>query len=159
MKEGENILGCYISCPAVYFDANQKTKNLASEQCESFRAYIWGENGISDTLKKLKHQNYGKDLILILFQFYVSPLPVELENLKKIERYRKKEKSIGIPLIVNNENFFSKSEEARCAFLKQSILQKLDLLAEIVKGRKLDTKMDLLKSDLERLLNAKIKQP
>ena len=154
----ENILGCFISCPAVYYDADQKTKDLASEQGELFRAYIWGEKGICETLKKLKHQDYGEDLILILFQFYVCPLPIELEDLKEIERYRKKEKAISIPIIVNNENFFSKSEEARYAFLKQSILKKLDLLAEIVKRRKLDTKMDLLKSDLEEVLNAKIKQ-
>lgn len=155
----ENILGCYVSCPAVYYDADQKTKDLASEQGELFLAYIWGEKGICDTLKKLKHQDYGKDLILILFQFYVSPLPIELKNLKEIERYRKKEKSIGIPVIANNENFFSKSEEARNTFLKQSIFGKLDLLAEIIKKRKLDTKIDLLKSDLGKLLNAKIKQP
>lgn len=74
------------------------------------------------------------------------------QSLKKIEAYRKNEKSIGIPIIVSEENFFSKSEEERYSFLKQSILQKLDLLTEVVKKKKLDTKMDLLKFDLEKVL-------
>jgi hypothetical protein len=72
--------------------------------------------------------------------------------LNEIENYRKKEKSIGVPVIVDNENFFSKSKEARHAFLKQSIFKKLDVLTEVVKKKKLDTKMDLLKSDLEKIL-------
>ncbi|MFM2375225.1 MAG: hypothetical protein RLZZ165_322, partial [Bacteroidota bacterium] len=67
--------------------------------------------------------------------------------------YRAKEKAIGIPIVINDKNFFSKTEEERYSFLKQSILQKLDLLAEVVKKKKLDTKMDLLKADLQKLLS------
>ncbi len=156
MKNDESILGCYVSTTIGKYDDDQEAKDLASKQGELFRAYIWGEKGICDTLKKLRHQDYGQDVMLILFEFYVNPLPIAVQNLKEIESYRKKEKSIGIPVIVNNQNFFSKSEEARFAFLKQSIFQKLDLLAEKVKKKKLDTKIDLLKSDLEKLLNAKI---
>ena len=104
-------------------------------------------------MKKLKYENYGKDLILVLFQFNVKPTPIELQKLRKIEPYRKNEKSIGIPIIVTDENFFNKSEEERYSFLKQSILQKLDLLAEVVRKKKLDTNIGLLKSDLEKLLN------
>ena len=153
MSDNSNILGCYVSITSGKYDDDQKTKDLASEQGQLFRTYIWGEKGICDTLKKLKHQNYGKDLILILFQFHVNPFVIELQNLKEIENYRRKEKAIGIPIIVNNENFFCKSEEARYAFLKQSIFQKLDVLAEVVKTKKFDTKMDLLKSDLEKILS------
>ena len=40
----------------------------------------------------------------------------------------------------------------RYSFLKQSILQKLDLLAEVVKKKKLDTNMEL-KTDLQKILN------
>jgi len=101
----------------------------------------------------LTNETYGKDLMIILFQFYVNPLPIELQNLKEIEPYRKKEKAIGIPIIVNDENFFSKSEEGRYNFLKQSILQKLDLLAEVVKKKKLDTNMEQLKTDVQEILN------
>jgi hypothetical protein len=152
MNDSNNILGCYVSVTQAYPDADQQTKDLATEQGRLFRTYIWGEKGICDTLKKLPHVDYGKDLILALFQFYVNPIPIMEQNLKEIEAYRKKEKSIGIPIIVNDKNFFSQSEEGRYSFLKQSILQKIDLLAEVVRQKKLDTKIDLLKSDLQKIL-------
>ncbi len=147
-----NILGCYVSTTIGNFGDGQQAQDLATEQGKLFRTYIWGEKGMCDTLKKLRYEDYGKDMILILFQFYVNPLPIQVQNLSEIESYRKKEKSIGIPIIVNNENFFSKSEEERYNFLKQSILQKLELLAEVVKRKKLDTKIEMLKSDLQKIL-------
>lgn len=88
-----------------------------------FTSYIWGEKGISNALKKLKYEDYGKDVKLILFPFYVNPIPHLEENLKEIENYRKNEKSIEIPIIVTNENFFAKSEKERYGFLRMSILQ------------------------------------
>jgi len=148
-----NIFGCFVSVTHPYPNASQEVKNLASKQGDLFKTYIWGDKGISDTLKKMKYENYGKDLKLALFQFYVNPIPLELQHLKEIEPYRKEEKSIGIPIIINVENFFSKSEEGRYDFLKQSILQKMDLLAEVVKKKKLDTNMMQLKVDLERILS------
>lgn len=153
MEMKDNIFGCFVSATQPYPDANQETKDLALEQGRLFRSYIWGDKGICDTLKKLKHEDYGKDLKLALLQFYVNPLSIEIQNLKEIEPYRAKEKAIGIPIIVDNENFFSKSEEERYRFLKQSILQKLDLLSEVVKKKNLDTKMDLLKVDLQKVLS------
>ena len=145
----ENIFGCYFQ---IGFDPNLKEQDF-TDLANTFRVYIWGEKGICNIVKNLKHEDYGNDLILALIQFYVKLTPIELQNLKEIEPYRKKEKAIGIPIIVTDENFFSKSEEGRYNFLKQSILQKIDLLAEVVKKNKLDTKMDLLKADLEKLLN------
>jgi hypothetical protein len=148
----DNIFGCFFK---VGFDPNLSEQNF-TDLANTFRVYIWGEKGdkgISATLKKLRHDDYGKDLKLALFQFYVKPTPIELQSIKEIEPYRKNEKSIGIPVIVTDENFFSQSEEGRYSFLKQSILQKLDLLAEVVKKKKLDTKMEQLKTDLQKLLN------
>ena len=148
MNNDENIFGCFFK---VGFDpglTGQDFSNLAN----TFKAYIWGERGIGDTLKLLKHEDYGKDLMLLLYQFNVKPTSTELQQLKAIEPYRKNEKSIGIPIIVNDENFFSKSEEGRYSFLKQSILQKLDLLAVVVKQKKLDTNMEQLKFDVQKIL-------
>lgn len=148
MDKDKYIFGCFFK---VGFDPSlteQDFLNLAN----TFKGYMWGENGICDTLKKLNNADYGNDLKLALFQFNVMPTTIELQRLKEIESYRAKEKAIGIPIIVNEENFFSKSEEGRYSFLKQSILQKLDLLAEVVKKKKLDTKIDLLKADLEKIL-------
>ncbi len=153
MNDDKNILGCYVSVTQAYPDADQQTKNLATEQGQLFRSYIWGEKGICEIIKKLNQDNYGKDLKLILFQFYVNPIPIMEQALKEIETYRKNEKSIGIPIVVNNENFFSKSEEGRYKFLNQSIFNKLGLLAEVVKKKKLDTKMELLKADLQKILS------
>ena len=148
-----NILGCFASIALAPPTADQETKDLFEEQGRVFRAYVWGEHGICDALKKLEREDYGNDLVLILFQFYVNPIPILAQNLKEIEAYRKKERSIGIPIIVNDDNFFSKPESERYDFLKQSILQKLDLLAKLIKRRKLDTKIDLLKSDVRKALS------
>jgi hypothetical protein len=159
MEEKNKFLGCFISGPATIYDVNKTEKERTEEQTHNseinklFCSYIWGENGINKTLIKLRSEEYGKDLSIILFQFYLNPIPYELEHLKEIEPYRKNEKSIGIPIIVTDENFFSKSEEERYSFLKQAILQKIDLLAEVVKKKKLDTRMDLLKSDIEKILS------
>jgi len=153
MNENTNILGCYVSITQAYPDADQQTKDLVAEQGRLFRTYIFGEKGISEPLKKLKHKDYGKDLILALFQFYVNPIPIVEQSLKEIEPYRKKEKSIGIPIIINDKTFFSKSEEDRYNFLKQSILQKLDVLSEIVKKKKLDTDIESLKRDLQKIFD------
>lgn len=153
MNENTNILGCYVSITQAYPDADQQTKDLFAEQGRLFRTYIFGEKGISEPLKKLKHKDYGKDLILALFQFYVNPIPIVEQSLKEIEPYRKKEKSIGIPIIINDKTFFNKSEEDRYNFLKQSILQKLDVLSEIVKKKKLDTDIESLKRDLQKIFD------
>ena len=140
MEEVNNILGCFVSSTA------------GDNSGPLFREYIWGENGFCATLKKLNHRDYGKDVVMILFQFYVNPIPYEQQNLKEIENFRRKEKSIGVPIIVNDENFFSKSENERYSFLKQSIFRKLDILTQLFKKKQLDTRMDLLKADLQNIL-------
>jgi len=69
METNDNIFGCFFQ---VRFDPNldeQDFVNLANE----FKPYIWGDLGICDKMKKLKHYNYGNDLKLVLFQFYVKP--------------------------------------------------------------------------------------
>jgi hypothetical protein len=149
MNNDKNIFGCFFK---VGFDPSLTEQDFAN-LANTFKGYIWGDKGISDTLKKLNNEDYGTDLKLALFQFNVKPTAIELQRLKEIEPYRAKEKAIGIPIIVTDENFFSKSEEGRYSFLKQSILQKLDLLAEVVKKKKLDTNMEQLKTDLQKILN------
>jgi hypothetical protein len=146
------LLGCFVSGPTVRWDEDQETKDTALERGELFRAYIWGADGICNTLKKLYHSDYGSDLVLILFQFYVNPIPEELAHLKRIESYRKNERSIGIPIVVNEDNFFNKPETEKRLFLTNSVFEKLSLLEEIVKKRKLDTDIGKLRKDLETIL-------
>ncbi|MDR0866130.1 MAG: hypothetical protein LBO74_14535 [Candidatus Symbiothrix sp.] len=144
------ILGCYVQ---IGFDPNLREQDFMNLN-ESFTPYIWKEHGVSTVLKKMKtNRFFGQDLDLALFQFYVKPTPIELQYLKEIGAYRRKEKSIGIPIIVNDENFFNKSEEDRYNFIKTSILLKMDLLEDVVKKKKLDTNMDLLKKDLQEVLS------
>lgn len=148
---GDNILGCFLK---VGFDPNLK-RGEAHELGNQVSLYIWGErgtSGISGNLKKLKIEDYGKDLNLVLLEFHVKPTPTELSYLKEIESYRKKEKAIGIPIIITDDNFFSKTEEERYRFLKESILTKMDLLETVVKKRKLDTDVKKLKADIDRIL-------
>lgn len=149
MTSNENFFGCFFK---VCFDPNLSEQDFA-KLAEMFRDIIWGEKGICNTIKILKHQNYGKDLELVLFQFYLKPTLSEVQNIKEIESYRKNEKSIGVPIIVNDDNFFDHSDDERRKFLKQSVLQKLEKLSEVVKKRKLDTNIDLLRVDLKNLLN------
>lgn len=117
----------------------------------AFRNYIWSKNGIAEKLRVLNSCKYDQDLKLILFHFYVKPIPYLQHALKEVERYIGKEKSIGIPIIITDENFFNKSEKAKYEFLKQSILIKLDLLSGVVSRRKLDTDMESLKYDFSQL--------
>lgn len=147
-KKENSILKCFVSVTTGNYNDTQKQIDLATEQGREFRNYIWGEKGISKKIEQLNFEDYGNDLKLILFQFYVNPDLVEVQSLLEIEKYRKREKSIGIPIIVNDENFFNMSEKERYNFLKESTLAKLDLLAEVVKKKKLDTNIEKLKSDL-----------
>jgi hypothetical protein len=150
MNDDKNILGCFVSV-TTDSEWSEIRKTAAAENGKLFRTYIWGEKGISDQMKRLNREDYGLDMHLILFQFYVNPLQIEVEQLKEIESYRKKEKSIGIPIIITDDNFFNRTEIERYHFLKESMLKKLDLVAEVIKKKKLDTNVELLKSDLENL--------
>ena len=89
--------------------------------------------------------------MLILFEFNVNPIPYLRENLKEIGSYRRKEKSIGIPTILDNENFFGLDENGQQDFLKTRIIEKLSLVKEKVKRNKLDFNIDRLITDVKKL--------
>jgi len=153
MKENDDaILGCFVSGPALYPEyIGTETQKEAKQKGEVFTGYIWGPLGIRDPLNRLKRRDYGKDLDFALFKFYLLPLIEELVVLKDIERYRPKERAIGIPIIIHDDNFFNRSDFERRKFLKDVILEKLDLLAVVIKRNKLDTNIALLRSDVEKL--------
>ena len=101
MQTDSNIFGCYVSSTIGKSTDSENIKNEFNEQGKIFRIYIFGESGLSQILKKLRKEDYGNDLALILFEFYVNPLDIEIEKLKEIGNYRKKEKSIGIPIKID----------------------------------------------------------
>lgn len=151
MNRDNNILGCTVIGQSVLYNDSQELKDSASKNDKIFRSYVYGNNGIYSIIDKLNYQNYGKDLELILFQFYINPIPYLLSSIEEIEKYRKKEKSIGIPIVVTDDNFFNISEENRYIFLIKEILDKIDVLEKVVKKKKLDTNVELLKSDIKEL--------
>jgi hypothetical protein len=116
--EDGNLIGFYASFG---FDDNDE---------ELVKTYLWGDNGLKDKLKSLKWQEYGQDVHLILFQFYVKPIQYLRDNLREIENYRRKEKSIGISLIIDEQNFFKLDATDGQVFLKKAILNKLEILKE-----------------------------
>ena len=151
MNRDNNILGCTVIGQPTLYNDSQEVKDSASQNGQIFESYIYGDKGIYNIIDNLNYQNYGNDLELILFQFYINPIPYLRSNIKEIENYRKNEKSIGLNIIIDDDNFFSLSEQNRYIFLISKILEKLDLLAELINKKKLDTNIELLKYDLKRL--------
>lgn len=74
------------------------------------------------------------------------PCDYERIHIKEIEQYRKNEKSIGIPIVVER-SFFQLSETERREFLVSSMLSKFSTLENVVKNKKLDTNMKKLVHD------------
>ena len=141
-----NILAFFVSYPSLPIDAPEKISEEAIKKGDEFRTYIWSEKGINVCLKSLSYADYGKDLKRILFQFYIMPCDYERMHIKEIEQYRKKEKAIGIPIVVER-SFFLLSEKNRREFIVSSMLSKFNMLRNVVKKQKLDTNMIKLVQD------------
>jgi hypothetical protein len=133
-----NIFGFYAS-----FNSGDTDQELV-------KTYLWGANGLKDLFKSLKWQTYGEDFHLILFEFYVKPIPSLRDALKEIGSYRRKEKSIGIPIILHQDNFFELDEINRFKFFQSTIIKRLELLREKVKRNKLDLDIEKLRTDTEK---------
>jgi hypothetical protein len=80
--------------------------NMGEIEKESVKQLLWGTNGLKEILSEIKWMNYGKDFQIILFEFYVNPIPYERNNIKEIGNYSRKEKSIGLPIILDQDGFF-----------------------------------------------------
>lgn len=74
------------------------------------------------------------------------PCDYERIHIKEIEQYRKNEKSIGIPIVIER-SFFQLSETERREFLVSSMLSKFSTLENVVKNKELDTNMKKLVHD------------
>ena len=139
----DNIFGFYAS-----FQSGETDQELVKK-------YLWGDNGLKEKLKGLKWQEFGQDFHIILFEIYVKPIPYLRDALKEMGNYRRKEKSIGIPVILDQENFFKLTEIDRHKFFHSTILKRLELLKEKVKRNKLDLDIEKLKTEADKLLLVK----
>ena len=139
----DNIFGFYAN-----FQCSETDQQLVKK-------YLWGDKGLKEQLKTLKWQAYGQDFHLILFEIYVSPIPYLRDALKEIGSYRRKEKSIGIPIILDRGNFFELNEPNRQKFFKTTLIKRLELLREKVKRNRLDLDVQKLINDTEDILRPK----
>ena len=103
----------------------------------------------------MKWQVYGTDIELILLEFYINPIPYLRQNLRKIGNYRSKEKSIGIPIILDNKSFFKLDPEGQQIFLNDLVIQKLGLVREKVKRNKLNFDIERLMADVKTICGTK----
>lgn len=147
-----NIFACFVSYPSLVSDVPEQTKDEALRKGDMFRSYIWGEVGLDRFIKKIPFSDYGQDLKRILFQFYVLPCDYERMHIMDVENYRKREKAIGIPIVIEDD-FFQKNDAQRKSFLVSSIVSKIEELKEIVKKNKLDTDFKQLIIDLRKELS------
>jgi len=139
-----------LSLPA---DTSDEEDMQIEKLGDEFGEYIWSTEGIAPKLQALKSGDYGQSLKFILFQFLIFPEDEKLAELEEIEDFEPNEKNIAINCIVDTENFFDRTELERKDFLHDTILAKLGLLNEVIKRRKLDTKLEKLIADVQKLLS------
>lgn len=147
-----NIFGYFVSYPSLPSDVPDEANENAIKRGDEFRSYIWGQSGVSGLTKNIPYYNYGKGLELILFQFYVIPCDYERAQIKEIGQYRKKEKSIGISLIIE-EDFFLRTDADRRRIIRPLMVSRVESLEKVIKRRRLDTNIWRLILDLRSAMS------
>lgn len=148
-----NIFACFVSYPSLVADVSEQIKDEAIKKGDMFRSYIWGEAGLDRYLKNIQYSDYGQDLKRILFQFYVLPCDYERVHIRDIENYRKREKAIGISIIIESD-FFQYSDAQRKCILVSSIISKIEGLKDVIEKNRLDTNIEQLVLDLRQELGS-----
>lgn len=150
----DKIIGFFVSYQSLIAGFTESEKEKVETQGKSFENYIWHDSDSLDRrLENIVFSDFGFDLELILFEFYINPLECEKKYHKKeIGNYDKNEKSVGIPVFVTDESFFDKSDDEKRKFLNKVIIDRLILLKEMVKKKKLDTDVDKLIDVVQSLL-------
>lgn len=137
--ENKEIIGYFLS------------GNMDDDSIHVFRKYIYGENGIKNKTDTLLSEDLFKELNLILFKFYINPIEYYLKNLEQVS-FSKKEKAIDYSIIINQENFFEKTEKERKEFIQNEILKGLHVMGEILKQKNILVNLDVLIKDFELIL-------
>lgn len=148
-----NIFACFVSYPSLVADVSEQIKDEAIKKGDMFRSYIWGEAGLDRYLKNIQYSDYGQDLKRILFQFYALPCDYERVHIRDIENYRKREKAIGISIIIESD-FFQYSDAQRKCILVSSIISKIEGLKDVIEKNRLDTNIEQLVLDLKQELSS-----
>jgi hypothetical protein len=148
MKE---IFGCFVSV-ATNAKLDKVGQEAAFEKGRLFRKYIWNENGINNILKGFDCKNYGNDVEMILFEFYINPIMEQFKYIAKGFTFKKKQKAIGIPIVITDDNFFNKPENIKIQIIKETIVEKMILLFEYIKNKKINIQLDILINELKNKL-------
>jgi hypothetical protein len=153
VTDNDGIIGFFASCE---HDSSESDAERDKKDAEfaSFRSYIWGDGGFASRLGSLRYTEYGHDLKLVLFQFYVFPSKEVVDALKEVEPYRAKEKSIGVSVIVTEKNFFDLPKAEQQAFFHKHILRLINELLLTAKQKKLDTNLEKLLLDVQQALES-----
>ncbi|MGS0749244.1 hypothetical protein [Halpernia sp. GG3] len=123
---------------------------LSMNRGEIFRKFLWGVEGLDKSLYSTELKNYSSDINLILFEFYLNPIPEQkIKYEQKIIDYRKKEKAIGIRFFITDNNFFKKNESERLFYIIEMILEKLYSLKEFCLKKKLSLNFPALITEVE----------
>lgn len=151
-----NVFGVYARFQRDGYETTQSAIDEREQMAKDFREYLWGadhESGLAGALRTLRSDSYGSDVNLILLQFNVNPLiNSPFPEPKEIESYRPKEKSIGVWITITKENFFSKTDVEKDAFIRDVVVDRLEQVRARFNNRKLDVDMDRLIEDTKRLL-------
>lgn len=150
----DNLIGVYASF-SINPRENDEEKMVRERKENEFKEYLWGkdrEGGLSKHLKEIGSTQYGKDLKKILLQFSVNPVPEWPQPTKEVENYRPNERSIGVWITIDDDNFFSKDEKHRQEYIKREVLDRLLEIKKRFATRKLDSDIDKLIADIGKLL-------
>lgn len=126
-------------------------KSGGMESNGEFRLFVWGKDGIGYHLDAfLANRVYGSEVKFILIKFYVEGnLPMWLP--KKIKSaYSQKEKALSVEVPVLKE-FFAKSEEERCHFIVESVVNSLNAVRKLCERHQLDLDLDSLVHDVVKV--------
>lgn len=115
-----------------------------------FAEYIWGENGYEILLKEILLKYYGKDLRLLLIQYYVEEdyKPDWSPDKPRLSNYSNKNKDIAVAFSVNKDKFHNVGEQERRQFIVETTLQAVDLVEARLGKRKLDINFKRLREDV-----------
>lgn len=144
------LIGFFIKVGFRHDQTGEAGLNLA----KIFNEHLMGEKGIRSLCDTLQPLKYGKDIDLILFHCHLKPSHDEIQIYENKISFKKKEKAIGISFIFDEGNFFSHSPDLRIQFLKKTLCDKLGLLENRIKSKKIDLDVARLKGDLSAILDA-----
>lgn len=118
-----------------------------------FSPHLFGERGFKTyLLKTLSQGKYGKDLELILIQYYLEgkSLPDNSPHEPRLANYSSKNKDIAIAFSVTRDKFYNVSNIKRRQFIVDTTLQAIDMVKGRLGKRKLDIDFETLRKDVKK---------